>query len=82
MLLINLWLFTLSIVVLWGLFIVAKIHAFKFKNFSNHIVKVTSLLIIFLTSLTLLWYSVIIFSTTNSTGVENYSSYEVKEVNY
>jgi hypothetical protein len=82
MLLMNLWFFTLSIVLLWWLFIVAKIHAYKFKNFSNHIVKLTNILIIFLITLTLIWYSIIIFSSSNSNVVENYSSFDVEQVNY
>jgi len=82
MLVINLWIFTLSIVLLWWLFIVAKIHAFKFKNFSDHIIKVTNALLIFLVILSVLWYLIIIFSSSNTNSVENYDSFDVQEVNY
>jgi protein-S-isoprenylcysteine O-methyltransferase Ste14 len=82
MLLMNLWIFTLAIVLLWGLFIVAKIHAFKFKNFSDHIKKVTTILLFFLLTLTLLWYWIIIFSSWNSSSIENYSWVNANQVNY
>ena len=82
MLVMNLWIFTLSIVLLWGLFIVAKIHAFKFKNFSPHIKQVTSILVIFLLLLTIIWYTLIIFTSSNNSTIENYSSVDVQEVNY
>jgi len=82
MLVMNLWIFTLSIILLWGLFIVAKIHAFKFKNFSNHIKKATNILLIFLATLTLLWYTIIIFSSSNTSTVKNYWSFDTQEVNY
>jgi hypothetical protein len=82
MLLMNLWIFTLSIVLLWWLFVVAKIHAYKFKNFSNHIIKVTQFLTIFLIILTIIWYSIILFSTSNTSNIENYNSFDVQEVNY
>jgi len=82
MLIMNLWIFTLSIVLLWWLFIVAKIHAFKFKNFSTHIVKVTNVLMIFLVILTILWYSIILFTSSNTVNVKNYNTFDVEEVNY
>ena len=82
MLLMNLGIFTLSIVLIWWLFIVAKIHAFKFKNFSTHIKKVTTALLVFLIVLTILWYTIIIFWTNNSTKIQNYDSFDTKEINY
>jgi len=82
MLLMNLWIFTLSIILLWWLFIVAKIHAFKFKNFSDHIKKVTSVLLFFLIILTILWYWIIIFSSSTSTSIQNYSWSDVNQINY
>jgi flagellar basal body-associated protein FliL len=82
MLIMNLWIFTLSIILLWWLFIVAKIHAYKFKNFSNHIIIITQILTIFLIILTIVWYSIILFTTSNTTNVKNYNSFDVDEVNY
>lgn len=84
MLAIYLWIYTFILALLWWLFIVAKIHANKFKNFSLNIPKVTSILFIFLIIISLLWYILIIFSTSTSVVVvvENYSSINVEEVNY
>lgn len=77
------WIFTAIISVLWWLFIVVKIHAYKFKNFSTLITQLTTLLLIFLIFLTLLWYIVIFYFTNNTQiKVSNYSWYDTKEVNY
>lgn len=59
------WIYTLFLVILWWFFIVAKIHAYKFKNFSNYIEKVTTLLLILLIILSLLWYGLIFFFNDN-----------------
>jgi len=48
MMLMYLGIYTLFLVVIWAFFVVAKIHAYKFKNFSNHIENVTQTLLIFL----------------------------------
>lgn len=56
MLLVYLGIYTFWIVVVWALFIVSKIHAYKFKNFSHHIVKVTNLLFLVLLTLSIMWY--------------------------
>ena len=82
MLLMNLWIFTLSIVLIWWLFIVAKIHAYKFKNFSNHIEKITNVLLVFLIILSLLWYTLIIFWTNNTTKIQNYNLFDTEEINF
>jgi len=54
MLAIYLGVYTLVLALLWGLFIVAKIHAYKFKNFSKNISRVTTFLLFFLISLSIL----------------------------
>jgi len=61
MLLVYIGLYTLALAIIWGFFIVLKIHAYKFKNFSENITKITTLLLIFLISFSLLWYILIIF---------------------
>lgn len=53
--------YTLFLVLFWGAFIVAKIHAYKFKNFSYHIADITKIMIIFAIFLSLLGYVVILF---------------------
>lgn len=70
MTLMYLWIYTLLLVFVWGFFIVAKIHAYKFKNFSNYIEKVTWFLLIFLIFLSISWYLIIIFLTDNSTTID------------
>jgi len=66
MLIIYLWIYTFILALLWWLFIVAKIHAYKFKNFSSNIIKVTNLLLIFLVVLTILGYIIIFFFSWDS----------------
>lgn len=56
MLLVYLGIYTFWLVVVWALFIVSKIHAYKFKNFSHNIVRVTNVLFIFLLILSILGY--------------------------
>lgn len=82
MLLIYLWIYTFLLALLWGLFIVAKIHAYKFKNLSLNIVKVTNFLLVFLIILSTLGYVIIFFSSSSTVTVENYSSFDSEEVNY
>lgn len=82
MLLMYLWIYTFCLALLWWLFIVAKIHAFKFKNFSNNIIKITNILLSFLIILSILWYLIIFLSTSNTVVVNNYSWPDIKEVLY
>ncbi len=56
---IILWIYILLTIVIWWFFIVAKIHAYKFKNFSPHITKVSFSLTISLIILTILGFLVI-----------------------
>ena len=83
MLLVYIWLYTLFLIIIWWFFIVARIHAYKFKNFSNNIVKVTNILFIILVILSLLWYWVIWFSSDldNSVQIKNPSE-SFSEINY
>ncbi|MDD2871386.1 MAG: hypothetical protein PHS49_05325 [Candidatus Gracilibacteria bacterium] len=75
--------YTFLLALLWGLFIVAKIHSYKFKSFSTHIQKVTNSLIIFLIILSLIGYFVIFYGLSNTTtSVKNYGSVDTKEINY
>ncbi len=70
MTLMYLWIYTLLLVFIWAFFMVAKIHAYKFKNFSNYIEKVTGFLLIFLIFLSISWYLIIIFLSDNSTNID------------
>ncbi|MDD3144957.1 MAG: hypothetical protein PHV23_02490 [Candidatus Gracilibacteria bacterium] len=83
MTLIYLGLYTLLLVLIWGFFIVAKIHSYKFKAFSNYIEKVTKILLIFLIVLSILGYIIIIFMDTSSTNVNfNENDFYFNEVSY
>ncbi len=54
-----LWTYTLVLIALWWFFFIAKIHAYKFKNFSPHILKVTFWLTVSLIVMSLLGYLLI-----------------------
>ena len=83
MLFMYLGVYTICLALLWWLFIVAKIHAYKFKNFSKNIQRITNLLLVFLIILSLLWYILIFLWTSNTTSVVNdYSWFDTEEVNY
>ncbi|QFR39394.1 hypothetical protein A9Q91_04140 [Candidatus Gracilibacteria bacterium 28_42_T64] len=83
MLLVYIGLYTLFLVGIWGFFIIAKIHAFKFKNFSNHITKITNSLFVLLVLLSVFGYGVILFSSNldNSVEIENPSD-NFSEIDY
>ena len=82
MLFVYLWIYTFLLAILWWLFIVAKIHSYKFKNFSNNIVKVTNFLLVILTILSLLGYILIVFWSSNTNWVKNTSKYINSNINY
>lgn len=73
MLLVYLGIYTFWLVVVWALFIVSKIHAYKFKNFSHNIIKVTNVLFSVLLVLSILGY-IFIFM--------NYDSKETVELDF
>ena len=78
-----LWTYTFVLALLWWLFIVAKIHAYKFKNFSNRIRKVTKILFIFLILLTFLWYILIfLYASDKNINSDDFYWTSPKEVNY
>lgn len=81
---VYLWFYTLFLVMIWWFFIVAKIHAYKFKNFSNYIEKVTQFLLILLIILSLSWYVLIFLlddNIVNNLKFDNKDLY-FNEVNY
>ena len=83
MFLIYIVVYTIFLALLWWLFIVTKIHSYKFKNFSDNIQIVTTFLFIFLIILSLVWYSIIIFWTkSNNSSNVNSSWGNYTEVDY
>jgi hypothetical protein len=77
------WIYTFSMVVIWGFFVIAKIHSLKFKNYQPKIVKLTWIINIVMITLTILWYLFIFILTNNSNTytLENTSStkWEIEE---
>lgn len=82
--LMYLWIYSLFLVIVWWFFIVAKIHAYKFKNFSNYIEKVTSFLLVILILLSLTWYIIIILLDDWYTKTIEFNNKDLyfNEVNY
>jgi len=62
MLLVYLGIYTFALVLVWWLFIVSRLHSYKFKNFSYNIVKITNLLFAFLLTLSIIGYIFIFMS--------------------
>ena len=50
------WIFTIFMVLIWGAFMVAKIHFYKFRDYSKYVVPVTKVLSLVLLILTIVWY--------------------------
>lgn len=61
MLFVFIWAYTLFLALVWWFFIMAKIHAYKFKNFSDKIQSITNLVLFTLIILSILWYILIFF---------------------
>lgn len=77
--------YTVILIIIWGFFIVAKIHAYKFKNFSGNIESVTKMLLIWLGILSILWYWLIIYMYTWGRSPDfdfDKSDYYFNSVNY
>lgn len=51
--------YLIFLALIWGFFIVAKIHAYKFKDFSQNIEKITKLLLFALIFLSILGFFLI-----------------------
>lgn len=56
MLAISMWFYILFIVFVWGFFLIAKIHFFKFRNYWTYLVPATKFLMLALLILTILWW--------------------------
>ncbi len=84
MLLVYLGIYTFSLVVVWALFIISKLHSYKFKNFSHNIVKVTNILFVFLLILSVFGYIFIFMNYDSAQTVQLDFSEEktFKEIDY
>ena len=65
---IGMYMFVLALV--WGFFVIAKFHAYKFAHFSSNISLVTNILMIFLAILSLLGFILIFFLDAPRTTVK------------
>lgn len=68
MLFVYLGIYTFFLVFVWGLFFISRLHSYKFKNFSNHIVKVTNTLFVFLLILSIVGYIFIFMNHDSATS--------------
>lgn len=59
MTLIILWIYLIFLAFVWWFFIIAKIHAYKFKTFSYNIEKTTRFLFLILLVLSIIWFYLI-----------------------
>lgn len=57
------WIYTLSIIIIWWFFIVAKIHSLKFKSYQPKIIWLTNILTIVLSIMSIIWYVLIFIFT-------------------
>lgn len=80
MFLILAWIFTFFMVLIWWFFIVAKIHFYKFKDYSDYIVPSTKILTVILLILTIIWYYEIYKYTTETEKTKTVQESAVNEV--
>jgi len=59
------WIYTLSMIMIWGFFIIAKIHSLKFKNYQPKIIDLTRLATYTLSVLTIIGFILIFFFSGN-----------------
>lgn len=56
---VSFWIYTIVMVFLWGFFLIAKIHFFKFKEYSSYVFPITKIVMLLLVFFTILWYYLI-----------------------
>lgn len=69
---IYIWVYTLFLAFIWGLFIVVKIHSLKFQNFQTSITKIIRIISIVLLLLSITWYFIIysIYNSKNTSEIK------------
>lgn len=72
--------YLIIILLIWGLYAVARMHSMKFKNFSTHIVPVTNLLLVILAILSILGFITIFSMSTWNNGYEIDTSSEYDKI--
>ncbi len=61
--LIYLWIYTLSMIIIWCFFIISKIHSLTFKSYQPKIIKITNVANLVMITLTILGYIFIFLSS-------------------
>ena len=61
-------LFTTSVILFWGFFLIARIHVYKFREYSTRIVPVTNLVFFVLLIVTFLGYIIVFLQYGNTTS--------------
>ena len=74
--------YTFVLAILWGFFMLARLHSYKFKSFSKNIEKVTTVLLIFLISLSILGYILIFFLDTPPASFEITPNERIQDTYY
>lgn len=62
--------YILFLAIIWWFFLVAKIHSYKFKTFSNHIESVTKALFFVLLGLSIIWFVLIYAMDPDSVSID------------
>jgi hypothetical protein len=52
---VSLWVYIFVMVIVWGFFLVAKVHFYKFREYSSYITWVTKFISLALVCLSVLW---------------------------
>lgn len=82
MLAVYMWAYIFTLAILWGFFLIARHHTYKFKNYSTNIVPMTNLLFIFLVALSIFGFF-LIFSLDGETRTARVdTTQEVKQDYY
>lgn len=82
MLLVYLGSYTLFLAAMWWLFIVARMHTYKFKNFSSNIQTVTNILFVIFILLSILGYIIIfVHSSGSNNSLQGVYSEKNQEIN-
>ncbi len=63
----------------WGFFLIARIHVYKFKQYSSHIVPATKIVFVVLSVLTVVGYYVVLSEMRATTTTKTVQSSLVKE---
>ncbi len=77
------WFYTFSMIIIWGFFIIAKIHTLKFKSYQPKMVKITYFTNLLMIILTILWYLFIFINSywndTHSLEKTSKSEWSIKQ---